>query len=235
MSASRRKQMTSDRKQQRQKLFLEVLPKWESRIKSVSFQTITAKPLPSYLDSEDVANRLRLAIWHAVTSWDEEKGMALDSWIFHCIQQGRSLMVEEFYGKIPRTSEGNRIPISSIDSMVTVEGDEEVEAQLVDMLAQEQITEFVERESFDEVMVKIRTILPNEFHQKVFDMILSGEYDSDQDIADTLEVDFARIGDVRFRMKIAFAVMSDIPISTFTTAQNAARMASEMKRKLASL
>ena len=66
-------------------------------------------------------------------------------------------------------------------------------------------------------------------------MILSEEYDSDQNIADTMKVDFARICDVRHRMKIAFAVLSNIPIATFTRAQNATRMAEEMKRKLKNL
>jgi len=218
----------------RQELFLNVLPRWERRIQSVSFQTIATKPLPNYLGTDDLANRLRLAVWHAVVSWDEERGMALDSWIFHCINQGKGLFIEEYYPKVPRSKEGVPILLTSLNAMVDID-DDIVQAQFEDVAALDKIKELSERESFEVSMQKIRLILPNEFHQTVFDMILSEEYKSDQAIADELKVDFARVCDVRHRMKVAFAVLNNIPISTFTRAQNAARMAEEMKRKLKNL
>jgi len=217
---------------QRQKLFLEVLPKWEKHIKSLSFQTLATKPIPSYLETGDIANRLRLAVWHAVVSWDETRGMTLNSWIFSCIRQGRGLLIEEFYSGIPRTPDGNYISISSMDAELDLD-DGEVETQFADPRALDPIEAIAENESFDEAMWQIRATLPNELHKTIFDMILSEEYDSDQKIANALKIDFARVCDVRLRMKIAFAILHNIPISSFTKAQNARRIESELQRKLA--
>lgn len=68
--------------------------------------------------------------------------------------------------------------------------------------------------------------------KKVFAMILSGRYGSDRDISKLLDVNFAKIGDVRFKAKIVFAIVEGIPISTFSRAQNAVTLAIRIRNML---
>lgn len=65
-----------------------------------------------------------------------------------------------------------------------------------------------------------------------FAMILSGRYESDREIAEVLDVNFAKVGEVRMKAKIVFAILEDIPIENFTNAQNAKKIAKRMRHLL---
>lgn len=72
---------------------------------------------------------------------------------------------------------------------------------------------------------------------KAFSMILSGKYGSDKEIAELLgetpeSINFAKVGEVRFKAKIVFAIMERMSISSFTQARNAIPMAKRLRALL---
>jgi len=221
--------MNEDELERRRELFTKVLPNWEARIFNVSQLTLQTKVIDTHIDIDDICNQLRWAVWQAVLSWQEDRGASLSSWIFQKINQEKGLLIEAQYNKLPRDDNGAPlypIPIDDPD-----EGDS-TKTQIEDSTALDKLLTFIESDWFYSAMKKIREALPSNFAKEVFNLILSEEYDSDQAIANKLKVDFARVAEVRHRIKIAFAVLTSIPLESFTQAKNASSIAETMKRKL---
>ena len=213
--------------EQRRELFLKVLPEWEGRIFNVSHTTLRTRTIDTKYDVEDICNQLRWAVYQAVLSWREDKGASLSSWIYRAINNERGLFIESNYNKVQRDTEGNPLYTYSFDKEV-----DDVPFQVADTYAIDNLLEFIDDEWFTSIMNKIRNVLSEGFTQQVFDMILSRKYESDADIAEELEVDFARVSEIRLKIKIAFAILGDIPIESFTTAQNSKTIEKTLRKKL---
>jgi hypothetical protein len=216
---------------ERLRLFTEILPKWERRITYVSHLTIQTRTIDiGLLGVEDIENELRMSVWKAVESWDPERGASLSTWIFNAINQGKSLIVESQYHKVPRDENGHpKYPVSiDAEKEIDTEG-EEVSFQLEDPFAVDKVTEFAEEEWFRDCCKTIKEVLSSNFEGNVFNMILSGNYDTDQSIADELEVDFAVVSEVRLKAKVAFALLNNIPLEAFTRAKNAEAIAKKLQ------
>lgn len=68
--------------------------------------------------------------------------------------------------------------------------------------------------------------------KKVFAMILSGKYGSDREISELLDINFAKVGEVRFKARIVFALIEGIPLSEFSQARNVIGMAKRLRTQL---
>jgi len=228
--------LTEEALAERQRLFTEILPQWEGRIVSVSYFTLQTKPIDrGLLELDDIRNQLRFYVWKAVESWDPERGASLSTWIFNAINQGKSLIVESQYHKVPRDEDGRaQYPLSLETEIETdLDGDFIAGIQIEDPFSVERVTEFIEDDWFQGCCRAIRLALAEGFEKNVFDKILSSEYETDQALADELGVDFALISDVRFKAKIAFSLLNDIPLETFTRAKSAEKVAQTMRTRLA--
>ena len=219
--------MDEDELERRRQLFLRVLPEWEGRIFNVSNNTLQTRTIDTKYDVEDICNQLRWAVYQAVLSWREDKGATLSTWIYRAINNERGLFIEKNYNKVQRDEEGNPLYNYSLDKEV-----DEMPFQIEDAYSIDSLLSFIDEEWFQDLMIKIRKVLSEGFNQQVFDMIVSRKYESDADIAKELDVDFARVSEIRLKVKIAFAILNDIPIDSFTNAQNSITIERTLRKKL---
>lgn len=297
-----------------QKLFDSELPKWERIIASLSHNLIRTRAIDlGLVEAQDVANKLRLKIWDAISKYDPSKEAALNTWITRLLRQECVLIMQAHYNKVNR---GRRRILFSIekerrmdcvreelnDSVIPEciwQGFKDTEQSLADEasvivkkvdlvwsivdsaeiypvkqlqkviniyqegkvllhvpLANSSLEEFDEgsvdppdfeaeaafdnifavpwfRRNTDIIFQALQNKEPGGLNEKkVFAMILSGRYGTDREIADHLDINFAKVGEVRFKAKIVFALVEGIPISTFSKAQNALTLARRLRTLL---
>lgn len=221
----------------RKKLFEEQLPQWESIISYLAFNLLQTRTIDrGLMGPKDVQQRLRMALWRAVEQYEEGKGAKLNTWITNILKQECSLLVQAHYHKVPRDKEGNPLHLLRLQTVPLWEDEERDKSIVVedpaaaaafDMIAE---TDWFKRDV--RLIFKVLRKKKSIDEKKAFAMILSGKYASDREIADLLEVNFAKVGEVRFKAKLVFALLEGIPIETFTNAQNAEKLAKRLRHLL---
>lgn len=221
-----------------QKLFDSELPKWERIIASLSHNLIRTRAIDMGLfEAQDVANKLRLKIWDAIRKYDSSREAALNTWITRLLRQECVLIMQAHYNKVPRDAAGNAVTPISIDGFEDTDDEHKYEFLLPDKEAEAAFERIFAvpwfRKNTDIIFHALQNKEPGGLNEKkVFAMILSGRYGTDREIADHLDVNFAKVGEVRFKAKIVFALVEGIPISTFSKAQNALTLAKRLRTLL---
>ena len=187
----------------------EILQKWEGFIHKVAHTTVTTKPINITIGEDDICNMLRISIWKAIEQYDESRGMSLSSWIMQNIIQGRALIVESNYTKyqqqtktITLIDEENRL--LEIEDTITALPDE----VLIQLELKNQLMEYSKR-------------LLKERDYDIACTIIEEKENSDQEIATSLNVDFAIVSDVRLKLKVILCILCDINIVKITSARKA--------------
>jgi len=229
---------------ERQELFTTELPKWEVKIRSMSYQLLNTRTIDrGLLGQEDIENMLRVALVKAIRDFKEGKGMKLSSWILHILKQECSLITENHYNKVPRADdapeeedkeEGRKkkkkkeggTPLY-LEPLYRNIGGEEVALELEDLDAFEKMQEYEEQEAFNRDAKLVYKALKPGFERRCYKLLLTENW-SDNTIAKYLGVNFAKVGEVRFKAALAFAVLRNIPIAEFTNAKNAKRIQRRM-------
>jgi len=218
----------------RAKLFEELLPEWENIIASLAYRLLHTRAIDrGLLEAEDIRNILRLKLWQAIEKYDESRGTKLDSWITGLLRQECSLLTQAHYNKQNRGPDGRvllHIPLTG-----TLEDNEGEALDIEDPGALYAFDAVAELEWFrlhTELIFKVLQTKPSLDEKRVFEMLLSGQYESDREIADELEVNFAKVGEVRFKAKLVLAIMEQIPLSTVTKAKNVERVAHRLRAAL---
>lgn len=213
-----------------------ILQQWGGRIVNVAFNT-SLKCIDGMYDFEEIAARLKIAVWLALTKFDPSAGMSLDSWIFGQIQQAAGLIVEEqFHNRdLEHGRKARKATHLSIDTTTSRddEGNEVDSIQIIDPTTDLKAFAMEDAEEVQRLRDVMKKAMRTEFEFRVFDKIVSGDYNSDQLIADEEGVDFAKVGDVRLRMKIALAIECKIPFPLFSASMGCyaiARQVSESFR-----
>lgn len=221
----------------RRKLFEEELPHWENIIASLAFNLLQTRAIDrGLLGMEDIQNSLRAAMWDAIEKYDIERGTKLNTWITKLLKQKCALITQAHYNKQPRDSEGHVLVLLPLTGSY---GNDE-EEQFIDVEDPEAQAAFdmvVERQWFSrhtELVRKVLKVGDSLDEQEAFTMILSGEYQSDREIADILKVNFAKVGDVRLKARIVFAILEHIPLRTFTQAHDIEKRAKRIRNILRS-
>lgn len=173
----------------------------------------------------------------AVCELGEEPKVVRKKDLTRHIEQEHEMSVREYRELYPDSSvEGNPMPLMRLQTVPLWEDEEQDKSIVVedptaaaafDMIAE---TDWFKRDVrlIFKVLQKKKSI--NE--KQAFAMILSGKYASDREIADRLKVNFAKVGEVRFKAKLVFALLEGIPIETFTNAQNAEKLAKRLRHLL---
>lgn len=241
-----RKEFTDEDLSDRRKLFEELLPEWEGIIASLAYGLLSTRTIDRGLVGiEDIQNQLRETLWRAIEKYERgrrgakaKKDAELHTWITKLLKQECSLIVEAHYNKVPRDGEGHPMPLQSLRVVYDTDNpDEENVMDVEDPRAEMAFDELADDEWFRKNVSLIFKVLKNKksINEKLaFAMLLSGRYESDREIAEILDVNFAKVGEVRFKAKLVFALIEGIPIDTFTTAQNAEKMAVRMRHLLRS-
>lgn len=222
----------------RRKLFSEVLPEWEGIIASLAYNLLRTRTIDrGLLGVEDIQQELRLVLLQAVEKFEEGtpgrdgKEAQLDTWITKLLRQKCSLIVQEHYNKVPRDAEGTaRHPIPLITQ---VGEDGELVFDIEDPTAEEAFAMIAAEDWFRYNVSLIYSVLEvrdSIDERRTFAMILSSKYSSDREIAEELGLNFAKVGEVRFKAKLIFALLEHIPIESFTRAQNAESLTKRLRR-----
>lgn len=221
------KTMSEERLHERQLLFEELLPDWEARIFKVAVETLP-KVDRSMMEIDDVRQEIRSAVWEAVIAFDPSRS-AIGSWIYNIINQAASLVAKLQYHNMPHNADGHGMQLLPLNAAYTkTSNDEEqggYESQPIDPDAMESVeAAALEQECID----KIRPAMNEGFEQKVFDMMVVRRMNGGN-IAVALDSNPARVSAVRLKIKIAYALIHEIPLEKVSTAKNAPSLATRMK------
>jgi len=207
----------------------EAINQWKGRIRNVAVMTVRKCIDPIY-DVDEIEQRLRIAIWRALEKWDPRGGASQSSWIFGQINQAAALTVEEQYHHY-KDWRGNRVHMLEIDTDLEDDpnGEDIVNGlQIPDPFAIDKITSIEGREEANRLQKQIRSIMREGRELTIYDKLISGEYETDMEIANELEIDFAIVGEVRFKAKITLAILCCIPFEIFTRAKNTRQVAEQV-------
>jgi hypothetical protein len=199
----------------------EQINKWRGRIYNVAVTTAQKCTDPLY-EVEEIEQRLRIGIWRAMEKFDPTKGMSLESWIFGQINQTAALTVEEQYHH-RQDWKGDLVRTLEIDGNIDEDPDGEdsiAGLQVEDPTAVGRTLSIVGDAEVKRLKREIRQVMKQGRELTIYDKIISGEYESDQEIASELEIDFAIVGEVRFKAKVALAILVELPFKLFTKAKN---------------
>jgi hypothetical protein len=227
---------------ERKELFTRLLPEWEGTIAHLALTLLQTRVIDrGLLELSDVQQRLRFTMWRAVAQYKEDYKTKLSTWILKLLKQECSLLVESQYNCVPRDGQGNALfPLSLSSDLRQQQRDLDsplygkpiTDIDIEDKRAYNAFEEVVEDSWFQERVKQISLILckrKNLDERQIFSMILSDHYNSDKEIADEVGVNFAKVGEVRAKAKIALALLEGIPIRSFTRAKSAERLASRIR------
>lgn len=222
------KTMSTEKLHARQLLFEELLPDWEARIFKVAASTLP-KVDQGLMELDDVRQEIRSAVWEAVIAFDPGRGLALKSWIFNIINQASGLIAKLQYHSMPHNQEGHGMQLLPLKAAYPEKlGDDErdnYETQAADPDSTERIEiKLLEEECTN----RIRPAMNDGFEQAVFDMMI-GEKMKGGDIATALGSNPARVSAVRLKIKIAYALINEIPLEEVSNAKNAPSLATRMR------
>lgn len=218
----------------RRKLFEEELPRWEGIIASLAYKLLTTRAIDrGLLGLDDIQNELRLEMWKAIEKYEEGRGTALNTWITKLLRQRCRLITQAHYNKQPRDAEG-RVQIPLPLHRLQEDGQDWF-LDIEDPRAEAAFDVPIEQEWFDQNVDLVFKVLEHKKsidEPRAFQMILSGGYKTDREIGDILGVNFAKVGEVRFKAKVVFALALGIPTDKFTHAKNAEKIAKRLRTRL---
>lgn len=221
------KTMPEEQLHERQLLFEELLPDWEARIFKVAAGTLP-KVDQGLMDIEDVRQEIRSAVWEAVIAFDPGRGLALKSWIFSIINQASSQVAKLQYHNMPHNQEGHGMQLLPLKAAYPGPGDEEQDGYEKSP-SDPDSTALIEIGLLEQECInKIRPAMNEGFEQDVFDMMI-GRKMKGGDIAKALDSNPARVSAVRLKIKIAYALINEIPLAEVSNAKNAPSLATRMK------
>jgi hypothetical protein len=174
-------------------------------------------------------------MWRAVETYDSTKEASLDTWINFLLRRECSLIVEDHYNRVPRDGDGDPIPILSLTPSFDPDDDESWVLNIEDPCSTYDIEAVEGNEWFKRNAHLIFRVLNKHGaidEVKAFAMILSGKYSSDKEIAKVMHVNWAKVGEVRLKAKLVFALMENIPLSRFTKDKNAEKVFKRIKSRL---
>jgi len=210
------------------------LTKWEGYITKIASHILGSLNRGNS-DFDDITNWLRETIWRAYTLYNPDKGTKLTSWIIECITNEKRTIYETLLNQSPKHFiSGVLIPIVYIDGTYNLDNDDDVAYQLEDVNACAEVEEPLLREMFHKCVDAIKSIVRPEDHVIIED-IISNEWTTDMAIATRLGKDFATVSEVRLKLKMGFAIIYEIPPTTFTINRNAYHLYNSMLIKFKTL
>jgi len=222
----------------RQELFNEMLPDWEGAIRYLAFRLMQTRTLDrGLIEQVDLQNQLREAMWSAIETYDPKWETKLSTWINFKLKRECSLIVQDHYNKVPRDGEGNPIAILSLTPEFDPENEDNWALNIEDPHATDGIDLVDGMEWFKRNTELIYKVLkPDGAIDEVeaFTMMMSDEYASDKEIARVLNVNWAKVGEVRMKAKIVFSIMEGIPLESFTRDKNAVKVYRRIRHLLRS-
>lgn len=214
---------------ERQRLFEELLPQWESRIFKVAIATLP-KVDRGLMDIDDIRQEIRWAIWEAVCKFDPERGMSINSWIFGIINQASSLIAKLQYHNMPHDEEGHAVQLLRLPPEAYRAG-LSYEAALNEQRLDPDSLSRVDGNVLQEEWIKlIRPAMNSGFETEVFEMFIAGY--TGGEIAKEKGATPARVSAVRIKMKVAYVLLFGLPLENASEAQNVDEVAKRIRHKL---
>jgi len=230
------KTMPEDMLLSRQELYAEVLPNWEKQIFKLA-REVFPKVDQRLMGLDDIQQELRTALWEAILAFDTSRGIAVSTWVYKILSQASSLIAKLQYHKMPHNIDGHGVQLLPLGNDTVAPNDNEpesYEALASDPDAIRRIEMGVEK---DECIREIRPALRAGFEQSVFDLFMSGY--TGGDIVNELGLDprrggAARVSSVKLKIKIAVALIHNIPLEDISSAKNTEYLAGRMRHRLCS-
>lgn len=212
-------------------LFTEQLPKWEGFIYARAAELLSTRVIDRGLYGvEDIQQTLRIALWQAIEKYDESKHCSLDTWITKLLKQKCSLLVENQYRAVPREVDGTPLYPEAL-YYKTETG--EVEREFEDVAAEARFNALIEKDWFKGFLRAVKPMLKQRkgYHEEqIWRLLLTGKYNTSQEIADELGINFAKVGSFRLKLKLIYCMLNDIPVEKATNVKNRDVLFKRLKR-----
>ena len=202
-----------------------LIHKWTPRMRSLAHTTASKCSDPMF-DQAEIEARLTIQIWLSVTSFDPTYGSKLSTWIFGQLSQCCGLIIEGQYNK--------RKGVSVLDINASLDDDpdgEDVVGGMQICRADATPPDIIESyEQVDLISGRIKSIMRGREDDSsselyIFNLIMGEESYTDSEIAHMIGCDWAKVGDVRLKCKVAIAILCQINFCNFTKSKQLEKLA----------
>jgi len=205
--------------EERKTLFTEQLPKWERFIYTKAKELISTRVIDRGLYGvEDIQQILRVSLWHAINKYDESENRSLSSWIIGLLKQQCSLLVEKQYNAVPRAEDSS--PLFPEPLYYQTEAGE-VAREFKDVSSEDRFEEMINGEWLEKLLAAVKPLLKQRkrYHEEeIWTRMLSGMYQSDYEIAEELNINFAKVSAARTKLKLVYCMLTGIPVEKVSKA-----------------
>lgn len=206
------------------------IKQWMPRIRALAF-LYSSRCRDSLYDFDELVERLKICIWLSIMSYNSAAGTKLATWIFGQLKQECSLIIEEQYSYFKGTTVIRMDAVRNDDD--PNEEDQAMGLQIKDESAAFDVESLGDIENTNLLSEQVAAVMKTGFEAEVYTLLLNNDPDStDQAIADQFRVDFAKVAEVRYKAKVALAILIGMKFSKFTEAMNVEEVARRVSKEM---